>query len=314
MKRFTTCVALWLAFFAVACGGGVTTTPTEGTALRVVATTTIVADLVRTIGGPDVAVVSLMGPGVDPHLYKPSAGDVRRMAAAQAVFYTGLHLEGKMTEVFEQMAGRGVPTVAVAECVPQDELLGVEGYSGLYDPHIWFDVSLWTRAAVCTRDQLVALDPAHEIGYVERGNAYIEELKELHEWVAGRIEELPPDVRALVTAHDAFAYFGRAYGMEVRGLLGVSTAAEAGTADVQELAEFIADRRIPSIFVESSVPPRFVEALQQAVQARGFDVVIGGSLYSDALGDPGSEAATYIGTVQANVDTIVAALAGEPVE
>ena len=295
---------------AIGCGADDRDPAPTVTELRVVGTTTIVADLVRTIGGPDVVVESLMGPGIDPHLYKPSAGDVRKMASANAVFYNGLHLEGKMTEVFEQMSGRGVPTVAVAECVPEGELLGVQGYSGLYDPHVWFDVQLWTRAAACARDQLGTLDPAHAADYLERGNAYIDALQELHQWVITRIQQVPSEARVLVTAHDAFSYFGRAYGVEVRGLLGVSTAAEAGAADVQELAEFIAERRIPAVFVESSVPPRYVEALQQAVQARGFDVDIGGSLYSDALGNPDSPEATYIGTVRSNVDTIVNALTG----
>ena len=295
---------------AIGCGADDRDPAPTVTELRVVGTTTIVADLVRTIGGPDVVVESLMGPGIDPHLYKPSAGDVRKMASANAVFYNGLHLEGKMTEVFEQMSGRGVPTVAVAECVPEEELLGVQGYSGLYDPHVWFDVQLWTRAAACARDQLGTLDPAHAADYLERGNAYIDALQELHQWVITRIQQVPSEARVLVTAHDAFSYFGRAYGVEVRGLLGVSTAAEAGAADVQELAEFIAERRIPAVFVESSVPPRYVEALQQAVQARGFDVDIGGSLYSDALGNPDSPEATYIGTVRSNVDTIVNALTG----
>lgn len=294
----------------IGCGGAGQPPSSEGEPLRVVATTTIVADLVRTIGGPDVVVESLMGPGVDPHLYKPSAGDVRKMASAEAVFYTGLHLEGKMTEVFEQMAGRGIPTVAVAECVPESELLGVATYSGLYDPHIWFDVRLWSRAAECVRDQLGALDPEHAVDYSTRGDIHIDAMMELHRWVTDRIQELPENLRVLVTAHDAFEYFGRAYGVEVKGLLGVSTAAEAGTADVQNLAEFIVERRIPAIFVESSVPPRYVEALQQAVQARGFNVLIGGSLYSDALGNPDGEAATYVGTVRVNVDTIVTALAG----
>ncbi len=293
---------------AIGCGADDRESAPTVTDLRVVATTTIVADLVRTIGGPDVVVESLMGPGIDPHLYKPSAGDVRKMASANAVFYNGLHLEGKLTEVFEQMADRGVPTVAVAECVPEEELLGVQGYAGLYDPHIWFDVQLWTRAAACVRDQLGTLDPAHAADYLERGNAYLAALQELHQWVTTRIQQVPSEARVLVTAHDAFSYFGRAYAVEVRGLLGVSTAAEAGTADVQELAEFIAERRIPAVFVESSVPPRYVEALQQAVQARGFDVDIGGSLYSDALGNPDSPEATYIGTVRSNVDTIVNAL------
>ena len=304
-------VALMVAV-AMGCGvdDGGSTAADSG--LRVVATTTIVADLVRVIGGPDVAVESLMGPGIDPHLYKPSAGDVRTMASADAVFYNGLHLEGKMGEIFQQMGRRGVPTVAVAECLPREELIEIEGFSGVHDPHVWFDVRLWMMAAACVRDALAELDPDNGPALVERGNAYIDELAQLDEWVSSRIASLPPEQRVLVTAHDAFSYFGRAYGVDVRGLLGVSTAAEAGTADVQQLAEYIAERRIPAIFVESSVPPRYVEALQQAVDARGFSVAIGGSLYSDALGDPDGPQETYIGTVRSNVDTIVNALTVGP--
>jgi manganese/zinc/iron transport system substrate-binding protein len=293
------------------CGGG-GEAPTNGGdgRLRVVATTTVVADLLRAIGGDDIRFESLMGPGVDPHLYAPSAGDVRRTSAAQAVFYNGLHLEGKMSEVLEQMGRRGVPTVAVAECIPEEDLITADGFSGVHDPHVWFDVGLWMRAAACVRDQLGVLDPENAAGYLERGNAYMDELRELDEWVEDRVAEIPPERRVLVTAHDAFSYFGRAYGLEVRGLLGISTAAEAGAADVTELAKFIETRRIPAIFVESSVSPRYVEALQQAVAARGFEVTIGGSLYSDALGEPDGPEATFPGTVRANVNTIVDALIG----
>jgi manganese/zinc/iron transport system substrate-binding protein len=269
-----------------------------------------VADLVRIIGGDEVALEWLMGPGIDPHLYKPSAGDVRRMADAQVVFYNGLHLEGKMAEVLEQMGRRGMPTLAVAECIPEEELITSPGFSGVHDPHVWFDVRLWMRAAECVRDGLSDLTPDHTDLFARRTVGYLGELEALDRWVRDRIADVPEARRVLVTAHDAFSYFGRAYGVEVRGLLGVSTAAEAGTADVQELAAFIAERQIPAIFVETSVPPRYVEALQQAVVARGFGVVIGGSLYSDALGDPGGPAATYVGTVQENVDTIVTALSG----
>jgi manganese/zinc/iron transport system substrate-binding protein len=292
----------------VGCGGGRQAAPEDDGVLRVVVTTTIVADLVRAIGGDGVALESLMGPGVDPHLYKPSAGDVRRMAGAEAVFYNGLHLEGKMTEIFEQMNGRGVPTLAVAECIPEAELISSATYTGLHDPHVWFDIRLWMSAADCVRDALIELDPDNAEPYRERTTTYRAELEALDTWVRERIGSLDEARRVLVTAHDAFSYFGRAYGVEVRGLLGVSTASEAGTADVQELAVFIAEHEIPAIFVESSVPPRYVEALQQAVAARGFDVSIGGSLYSDALGDPDGPAATYIGTVRANVETIVGGL------
>jgi manganese/zinc/iron transport system substrate-binding protein len=309
MKDSRILVLAFLVVAAIGCGGSVNE-PTEGP-LKAVATTTIVGDVVAAIGGDDIDLEVLMGPGVDPHLYKPSAGDVRRMSTAQAVFLNGLHLEGKMGEVLEQMDQRGVATVAVAECIPSEKLLAPEEYAGQHDPHVWFDVALWVWAAECTRDSLIQIDPENEEGYRSRADAYISELKSLDEWVRSQTQELAPEQRVLVTAHDAFSYFGRAYDFDVRGLLGISTAAEAGTADVQELARFIADSRIPAIFVESSVPPRYVEALQQAVEARGFEVAIGGSLYSDALGDPAGPAGTYVGTVRENVESIVGALADE---
>jgi manganese/zinc/iron transport system substrate-binding protein len=292
---------------AIGCGGGQSAGPTEGP-LRVVATTSIVGDLARSIGGDVIELDTLMGAGVDPHLYKPSAGDVRALASAQMIVYSGLHLEGKMTEVLDEMGTRGVETVAVASCVPTGSLLAVTGYENLHDPHVWFDVGLWQHAAACLRDALIRIDPENAAGYQERGDAVITEFADLDVWVREEVATLPENRRVLVTAHDAFSYFGRAYGMEVRGLLGVSTAAEAGTADVQALAAFIAERGLPAVFIESSVPPRYVEALTEAVIARGGDVTIGGSLYSDALGSPGGPAETYVGTVRANVETIVGAL------
>lgn len=298
-----------LAAVAFACGwqgGAPSGAATER--LSVVATTSIVADLVRSVAAGRVTVDQLMGPGVDPHLYKPSAGDVRRLASARTIFYSGLHLEGKMSELFAEMGRRGTPTVAVAECVPADRLIHPAGSPGVHDPHVWFDVSLWLEAVDCVRAALAELDPDGGPLFAERARAYRDELLALDRWVRNRVAEVPPEHRVLVTAHDAFAYFGRAYGLEVRGLLGVNTTAEAGTSDVQQLADFVAERRVPAVFVETSVPPRFVEALQEAVAARGFAVSIGGALYSDALGNPGTPAGTYVGTVRTNVDTIVGAL------
>jgi manganese/zinc/iron transport system substrate-binding protein len=295
-------------FFSAACGGPSPETGEAPGRLRIVATTSIVGDLVRTIGGDDVELETLMGAGVDPHLYKPSAGDVRKMAAAQVLVYNGLHLEGKMTEVLAEMGTRRVETLAVAECVTPERLLPVEGYDAMHDPHVWFDVELWAEAAACLRDALIRIDPESADGYQQRGDAVITEFAALDVWVDEQIASLPEKRRVLVTAHDAFSYFGRAYGVEVRGLLGISTAAEAGTADVQNLAAFIADRGLPAVFVESSVPPRFIEALTEAVAARDGEVTIGGSLYSDALGSPGGPAETYVGTVRANVETIVGAM------
>jgi len=309
MKNWLQSTTLVLIFFlSAACGGPSPEIGDSPGRLRVVATTSIVGDLVRTIGGNEVELETLMGAGVDPHLYKPSAGDVRKMAAAQVLVYNGLHLEGKMTEVLAEMGTRGVETLAVAECVTPERLLPVEGFETMHDPHVWFDIELWAESAACLRDALVRIDPENADGYQKRGDAVITEFAALHDWVGEQIASLPAQRRVLVTAHDAFSYFGRAYGVEVRGLLGISTAAEAGTADVQDLAAFIADRGLPAVFVESSVPPRFIEALTEAVTARGGEVTIGGSLYSDALGSPGGPAETYVGTVQVNVGTIVGAM------
>jgi len=312
MARHLAIVGVLLAAcLTVACGTGDSQTPDQKPdKVRVVATTSIVADLVRSIGGDHVEVVQLMGPGVDPHLYKPSAGDVRRMASATAVFYSGLHLEGKMTDVFEEMARRGITTVAVAEAIPEARLLEAQGISGMHDPHVWFDVALWGLAAEAVRDALIRLDAEHTESFTDRAAAYREELQGLDTWVHNRVATVPEAQRVLVTAHDAFAYFGSAYGLEVRGLLGVSTAAEASTAEVQALAELIATRRIAAVFVETSVPKRYIEALREAVHARGIEVALGGSLYSDALGEPGGPAGSYTGTVRENVNTIVSALGG----
>lgn len=309
MRSKTVFAIVPVLIMVAACGGGAPEA-TGSHDLKVVATTNIVADLVRTVGGPGIEVEALMGPGIDPHLYKASAGDVRRMSSAQAIFYSGLHLEGKMSEVLGRMAERGARTQAVAECVPEEKRIHSTDFSGLYDPHVWFDVALWSQAADCVADTLADLDPENGDDYRARAEATVEELNTLDEWVRDRVESLAPEQRVLVTAHDAFGYFGRAYGFEVRGLLGVSTASEAGTSDVQELAEFIVERRIPAIFVETSVPPRYAQALQEAVRARGFGVAIGGSLYSDSLGSPGSAEESYEGTVRANVVTIVNALGG----
>ena len=281
----------------------------SGRTIRIVATTSMIADLVRTIGGERVAVDGLMGPGVDPHLYKASEGDVSRMAGADVIFYNGLHLEGKMTEVFEQMAGRAIPTIAIAEGAVPDSLLRESSlFTGNFDPHIWFDVQLWRRAAQYVADELGRLDPAHAATYAANAAAYRQELDALDAYVRAEAARVPEAQRVIVTSHDAFGYFGRAYGFEVAGLQGISTAVEAGTADVQELAEMVASRQIPAMFVESSVSPRGIEAVREAVRARGFEVAIGGTLYGDALGAAGTPAGTYPGMVRHNIDTIVAAL------
>jgi manganese/zinc/iron transport system substrate-binding protein len=277
--------------------------------IRVVTTIGMIKDIVENVGGERVRVDGLMGAGVDPHLYKASEGDVTRLSQADVIFYNGVHLEAAMSEVLERMHGR-IKTVAVADAIDKTLLLAPPEFSGAYDPHVWFDVTLWSKAVERVRDTLVDLDPASANSYKTNASDYLKELDELQQYVRTRAESVPSEQRVLITAHDAFNYFGRAYGFEVRGLQGISTAAEAGTADVQALAQFIADRKIRAIFVESSVPQRTIEAVQAAVRAKGFDVKIGGQLFSDAMGDPGTPEGTYIGMVRHNVDTIVNALKG----
>ena len=277
--------------------------------VRVVATIGMIADVVENVGGPRVDVTALMGPGIDPHVHKASEGDVIRLAEADVVFYNGLHLEAKMADVFARMRGR-VVTVPVGEAVPRAKRLAPPAFAGAYDPHVWFDVALWMRAVERVRDALAELDPAHAPEYRANARRYLAELVALDEYVRAEARRVPREQRVLITAHDAFNYFGRAYGFDVRGLQGISTATEAGAGDVQDLADFIAERKIRAVFVESSVSPRMIQAVQEAVRARGFDVAIGGQLFSDAMGDPGTPEGTYGGMVCHNVDTIVAGLLG----
>jgi manganese/zinc/iron transport system substrate-binding protein len=278
--------------------------------INVVATTGMITDIIQNVGGPRVDVEGLMGPGIDPHLYKASAGDVSLLQNADIIFYNGLHLEAAMAGVLERMNDRQVRTVAVTDGIDRELLLTPPEFEGAYDPHIWFDVSLWQSAVHTVRDAFIELDPANEKQYEENAKIYLDSLQELHEYVLSQVERIPPDKRALITAHDAFNYFGRAYGFEVRGLQGISTASEAGTADVTQLTDFIVENQIPAIFVETSVPQRNIEAVLAAVRDRGFEARIGGSLYSDAMGNPGTPEGTYQGMVRHNIDTIVAALTG----
>lgn len=278
--------------------------------IRVVTTIGMITDIVQNVGGERVEVEGLMGPGIDPHLYKASEGDVGRLGEADVIFYNGLHLEASMARVLERMAAYNIKTVAVTDLIDRSLLLAPPAFAGNYDPHVWFDVTLWMKAAEQVRDTLVEIDPTHADVYRANSERYLAELAELNEYVQSQAERVPAERRVLITAHDAFNYFGRAYGFEVRGLQGISTESEASTADVQGLARFIAERQIPAIFVESSVPRRTIEAVQAAVQSEGFDVQIGGQLFSDAMGNPGTPEGTYAGMVRHNIDTIVNALLG----
>ena len=283
------------------------TTKTSGK-LKVVATTSMLTDLVKNIGGDAIEVQGLMGAGVDPHLYKASEGDVSKLFNADVIFYNGLHLEGKLVEVFEKMESQNKTTVPLGEFLDKKELIGSTYFASSYDPHVWFNIQFFMQFAEKVTEVLQNADPENKELYQKNKETYILELEALEEWVKTTIEALPKEKRILVTAHDAFNYFGKAYGFEVVGLQGLSTATEAGVQDVQRLSSFIIDNKVKAIFIESSVPRRTIEALQQAVLSTDHQVEIGGSLYSDALGDPGTLEGTYLGMFRYNVITIVEAL------
>jgi manganese/zinc/iron transport system substrate-binding protein len=310
VSKFLTAAVLTAAMASVGCGTPVAATEApdlSGRTLRIVATTSMVTDVVTQVAGDRATVTGLMGSGIDPHGYKASERDVMTLAEADLVFYNGLHLEAKMSDVFERVEGR-IVTAAVTDGLPRDRLVHSPQFTGAYDPHVWFDVSLWREAASEVADVLARVDPAHADVYARNAEDYREELARLDEDVRALVASVPRERRVLVTAHDAFGYFGRAYGFEVHGLQGISTVAEAGAADVQRLADFIAERRIPAVFVESSVPQQTIRAVQEAVGSRGFEVEIGGQLFSDAMGDPGTPEGTYPGMVLHNVRTIADAL------
>ncbi|WP_326328744.1 metal ABC transporter solute-binding protein, Zn/Mn family [Parapedobacter sp. 10938] len=276
---------------------------TESGKPYILATTGMVADMVQHIVGDSATVEALMRPGVDPHLYKASQGDLRKILDADYLFYNGLHLEGKLASILEKQA-RVKPVVAVG-----DDLKGlIKVNETTYDPHIWFDVSLWKAATAHAVRQMAELDRANAAYYEANGRRYMQALDSLDTWVTARIHTIPPTKRVLITAHDAFSYFGRAYGMEVRGLQGISTVSEFGLRDVSGLVDYIITQGIPAVFVESSVSDRSLKAVLTGVRQRGGTVRIGGNLFSDAMGAEGTAEGTYIGMVKYNVNTIVEAL------
>jgi manganese/zinc/iron transport system substrate-binding protein len=301
-------ILVTLALGLVACGDDAASGAEIGDRqIRVVATTGMIADAVQNVGGERVEVTGLMGPGIDPHLYRPTASDVTSLERADIIFYNGLELEGRMTDMFVRLA-RTTPTVPVAQDIAEDRLLESQDYEDAHDPHIWFDVDLWTQAVRVVQRELTELDPDHADVYQANADEYVAELEALDAYVFEQIETIPEQSRVLITAHDAFGYFGERYGVEVIGLQGISTAAEAGAADVQDLSRMLVEREIKAVFIETSVPRSTIEAVQSAAQSRGHEVEIGGELFSDAMGSKGTPEGTYIGMIRHNVDTIVEAL------
>lgn len=295
-----------LSFFMLSCDSKAKKSDASGK-LKIVTTTGMIKDAVDHVVGDKAEVVALMGPGVDPHLYKATQGDLQKLTDADIIFYNGLHLEGKMGEVFEKL-GKMKPVIAVASKIREEQLRTIPGFQGTHDPHIWFNVKLWENAVLAVSDYMQQHDANNASFYASNGKKYMLRLDSLHEAVSKSIQEIPKEQRVLITAHDAFGYFGDAYAIEVRGLQGISTVSEFGLKDVTELVNFIISRKIKAIFVESSVSKRSIEAVREGCQQKGWDVKIGGSLYSDAMGAAGTPDGNYIGMVSANVRTIVEAL------
>jgi manganese/zinc/iron transport system substrate-binding protein len=274
--------------------------------IRIVTTTGMIKDAVQNVVGDKAEVIALMGPGVDPHLYKATQGDLEKLTSADIVFYNGLHLEGKMGEVFEKL-GHLKPVIAVSKDIPESRLRTIPGFD-LHDPHIWFNVKLWEEAVQAVTGFMVEYDSASKLHYQTNSKNYLQKMDSLHIAVKQQVLQIPEQQRVLITAHDAFGYFGDAYGIEVRGLQGISTVSEFGLKDVTDLVNFIISRKIKAIFVETSVSQKSINAVVEGCNQKGWNVKIGGSLYSDAMGAAGTPEGNYLGMVSANVNLIVTAL------
>lgn len=297
---------------AIVCLAGISAQATV-TKLRAIATTTMATDLVKTLGGEQVEVTGLMGSSVDPHLYKPTPADIRALRDADIIFYNGLHLEGRMTDILVKLARSGRPVYALSESVDESRLLSPEDFEGAHDPHIWLDAELWSQCADTVAEALSKQDPEHAATYRARAEKWKAELAQLHRWAREQIQTIPAERRVLVTSHDAFNYFGRAYGLEVIGVQGLSTVSEAGLADMVRVSDLIKSRSIPAIFVETSVSPAAIQRISHDSGAR-----IGGELFSDAMGELGNihtgangetyDVGTWRGMFMHNVNTVVQGL------
>lgn len=298
----------WLSLLLAAAAALPCAAADKSQPLRITATTGMVADIAKSVGGAAVAVTTLMGPGVDPHLYKATSSDIAKFRQADVILYSGLYLEGKMDELFSQMTKTKKTVVGITRDLPKDKLLSPANFQGHHDPHVWFDVALWSQCIPTVVKALSAADPANAKTYEANGAATQKKYAALHQWALDRANQLAKERRILVTSHDAFNYFGRAYGFEVVGLQGISTVTEAGLADVAKLVDFIKARKVPAVFVETSVPPAAIERISKDAGVR-----IGGEIFSDAMGTPGKiengyDVGTYEGMIKHNLNTIVEAL------
>lgn len=325
-KIWKTSLAVALVLIVTGCGsgsdgGGPSTGPMSAGdrgpstyPYRAVATVGMIADVVRNVAGEKADLRALIGEGVDPHLYKPTRGDVVALSEADIVFYNGLMLEGKMGDVLVRTARGGRPVYAVTEAILEQGDYVMTDEAEHYDPHVWMDVSGWIRAAEVVAESLSEYDPTHADWYQENAVTYRKTLDDLNAYARMAMGSIPESQRVLVTAHDAFSYLGRAYGLKVRGIQGLSTESEAGVKDLEDLVDFLVENEIPAVFVETSVADKNVRALVEGAGAREHELRIGGTLFSDAMGPAGTYEGTYVGMIDHNVTTIVRALGGEAPE
>lgn len=306
LKRLTMTMLVLMAAILGACGNN-DSRSADSDVIQVVTTIAQIGEPISVIGGDRVKVTSLMGPGVDPHLYNASQGDISKLQNADVVFYNGLNLEGNMTDIFTEI-GKTRPVLAIAETIPSNQLLNDE--EGAVDPHIWFDIHLWKQALAAAVDTLKEASPEDAEYFENNKKSYFAKLDELIE-EAKKLSTIPENKRVLVTAHDAFGYFGRMHGIEVVGLQGLSTADEIGLSDIQETIDLLVERQVPAVFIESTIPEDTIRSVIEGAARRGLDVELGGELFSDAMGEAGTEEGTYIGMYRHNVDTIYHALNGE---
>lgn len=305
-------LVIWLGL-AASCdkpAGRAPTASPSAVPLKVVATIGMAGDMAANVGGTRVVVTNIMGEGIDPHLYKASPGDVRLLSDADLVLFSGLHLEGRMADLLVKMSSRQM-VVQVTDSIDTKLLREPPEFAGHFDPHVWFDVAMWSTAAQRIADALIQKDPESKALYEANAKSYRATLAELHTYAKDTLATIPEKNRVMVTAHDAFGYFGRAYGLEVMAIQGISTDSEASLQDINALVDILVSRKVPAVFIESSVPRKTIDALIEGCKTRGHTVTVGGELFSDAMGKAGTFEGTYVGMVMHNVNTVTAALGGK---
>lgn len=287
------------------------TTQAEAGPYQLVSTVGMITDLAAQIAGDRAKVSGLIGSGVDPHLYKPTRDDIQKLLEADVILYNGLLLEGKMADALIRAATAGKKVYAVTELLDEQYLLTPEDFEGLFDPHVWMDPAAWSKTVEVIRDKLTEFDPAGEAVYEANAQAVIDQIHALDRYAQEVLHSVPEERRVLVTAHDAFNYFGRRFGYEVLGIQGMSTESEAGVQDIENLVDLLVSRQIGAVFIESTVSERNIRALIEGAAARGHEVIVGGELFSDAMGLAGTYEGTYLGMIDHNVSTIARALGGD---